>query len=88
MRFTIKNWADDKTNEEVWVKLMSESGGKLIWNPFQENEYENLARDFAYLPFDTAQWSKCKKVGYIGFVDTLENVYEITRSVRRCGCYL
>ncbi|KAH6658239.1 hypothetical protein BKA67DRAFT_656446 [Truncatella angustata] len=84
-RFTIRDWAEDKANEEVWVNLMDRSQGTLTWNPFKENKDAIFNGDFAYLSFGTASLSKGKRFGYNGSVDTLESVHEMYMECEKMG---
>ena len=84
-RFAIRDWADNTVNEEVWVRLMNESKGKLTWNPFQGNKDAIFSGDFEYLSFGTASLSKCKRFGYNGFVDTLESLHEMYAECEKMG---
>lgn len=84
-RFTLRDWAEDKANEEAWVELMDKSQGTLTWNPFKENKDAIFSGDFGYLSFGTASLSKCKRFGYNGSVDSFESVHEMYLECEKMG---
>ncbi|KAF4460647.1 nad dependent epimerase dehydratase family [Fusarium albosuccineum] len=76
-RFALRQWADDKANEEAWRSMMQSSGGELAWNPFEGNKDAIFSGDFAYLSFGTASLHKTRRFGFNGYVDSLESIHEM-----------
>ncbi|KFA67516.1 hypothetical protein S40285_07998 [Stachybotrys chlorohalonatus IBT 40285] len=84
-RFTLRQWADDEANGDLWESIMESSGGNLTWNPFKENKDAIFSGDFAYLSFGAASLSKAKRYGYNGFVDSLESIHEMYKECHKLG---
>ncbi|KAI0468463.1 hypothetical protein F4859DRAFT_517017 [Xylaria cf. heliscus] len=83
-RFTLREWAEDKTNEDAWKEIMAKSGGKLMWNPFKDKD-ANFWGDFAYIPCGTPSASKTRRFGFNGFVDSLQSLHEMYLESEKLG---
>lgn len=82
--FTLSGWAREEANQKAWKELMSQSGGKLTHNPFTDIEANFSCGDAAWT---TAMLSinKARLLGFTGFVDTMESVFEMYREMEDLG---
>lgn len=51
---------------------MSASGGQLTDNPFKDVEANFAFGDAAFIKFGSLNMNKAKRLGWTGFVDTME----------------
>lgn len=82
--FSLVQWAQDKSNRDVWEDMMRESGGKLTHNPFENPEDHFSCGDAASLPMILSM-NKARKLGWTGYVDTMESVFEMYRDMVTLG---
>ncbi|KAK5044550.1 hypothetical protein LTR84_010674 [Exophiala bonariae] len=76
--FTFQQWALDPENRKAWNELMAESDGLLTHDPFEDGS-ETFVFGDAALPVWGRHLSsnKARRLGWTGFVDTVEGVFEM-----------
>lgn len=82
--FTLLDWARRPENAAVWREVMAQSAGKVTHDPFAEPEAV-FTGDFAYLRFGSMCLNKARRLGWTGFVDTLEAIFEMYREMEQLG---
>ena len=82
--FTLTSWSQDPANQSAWRELMAKHN--LTHNPFDDIE--------AHFVFaDAAVWgrssrlgmNKARLMGWTGFVDTFESVFQAYEEMGRLG---
>lgn len=68
----------------MWREVMAQSAGKVTHDPFTEPEAV-FTEDFAYLRFGSMCLNKARRLGWTGFVDTLEAIFEMYREMEQLG---
>lgn len=81
---TFTAWAQDPNNKEAWQQLMKQSGGRLTHNPFDDVEANFTFADYAFMPI-MLNANKARRLGWTGFVDTVESVFEMYREMEVLG---
>lgn len=82
--FTLSGWAREEENQKAWKELMSQSGGKLTDNPFTDIEANFSCGDAAWTTVMLSV-NKARLLGFTGFVDTMEAVFEMYREMEHLG---
>lgn len=83
--FTFVNWAKQPENEEAWQEIMANSNGQVTSNPF-ENPEENFSwGDGVFIPMATLNMNKARRMGWTGYVDTIESIFEMYRENSKLG---
>lgn len=82
--FTLTAWAGEELNQKAWKELMSQSGGKLTHNPFEDIEANFSCGDAAWITVMLSE-NKARLLGWTGFVDTMESVFEMYREMEPLG---
>jgi hypothetical protein len=78
MQFTLSGWAAEKENQEAWKEMMRESGGRLTHDPFEDIEAHFSFGDAAAMGLGGCMgMNKARRLGWTGFVDTVESVFEM-----------
>ena len=75
--FSLTGWAKEKENQEAWREMIRESGGKLKHDPFEDVEANFTFGDGAFIRVGCLGMNKARRLGWTGFVDTLEGVFEM-----------
>lgn len=78
--WTLVDWASKPENAKAWEELMSASGGQLTDNPFKDVNANFAFGDAAFIKVQSMNMNKAKRLGWTGFVDTMEV------STRRLTC--
>jgi len=86
MRFaaTFTAWAQDPTNQKAWQEIMKASDGRLTHNPFEDIEANFTFADAAWISMMLCP-NKSRRMGWTGFVDTFESVFEMYRDMETLG---
>lgn len=71
------DWASKPENKAAWVELQKESGGQLTSNPFDDPETNFSFGDQAFRKVPSMNMNKARRLGWTGFVDTIESLFEI-----------
>ncbi|ETS78421.1 hypothetical protein PFICI_10483 [Pestalotiopsis fici W106-1] len=83
-RFTLEDWAKDEKNVAAWREMMEISRGKLIHDPFAIPDGFYMAR-FAYCRTASPCLNKARRLGWTGFVDTMESIFEAFVEMAKLG---
>lgn len=81
---TFTAWAQDPANQKAWRELMEQSSGRLTHNPFEDVEAAFSFADAAFLTVMLCP-NKGRLMGWTGFVDTIESVFEMYREMESLG---
>ena len=82
--FSLSQWAQDKSNAEIWRKLMNESGGRLTHDPFEDLVAHFTFADAICLRMNLSM-NKARRLGWTGFVDTTESIFEMYKEMESLG---
>lgn len=82
--FSLVKWANDADNKEVWQKIMRQSNGKIVHDPFQDPVAHFSCADASWLPM-VLSTNKARRLGWTGFVDTIESVFEMYHDMVELG---
>ncbi|OAP65517.1 hypothetical protein AYL99_01489 [Fonsecaea erecta] len=75
--FSLVTWASEPANQEAWQQLMKASGGQLTDNPFKDPQANFEFGDAAFMKFGSLCMNKARRLGWTGFVDTMEALFEM-----------
>lgn len=64
---------------------MADSGGRLTDNPFEDVEANFTFGDAALMKMGSICMNKARRLGWTGFVDTMEAVFEMYVEMGRLG---
>ncbi|KAG4073566.1 hypothetical protein HA402_000790 [Bradysia odoriphaga] len=78
--FTLDQWANDPVNRNAWQEIMKLSNGTITHDPFQDISAHFSCADLAWLPL-TLCTNKARRMGWTGFVDTMESAFEMYRDM-------
>ena len=81
---TLTAWAGEEVNQKAWKELMTQSGGRLAYNPFEDIEANFSCGDAAWITTMLSE-NKARLLGWTGFVDTMESVFEMYREMEPLG---
>jgi hypothetical protein len=79
------DWASKPENKEAWQILMKNSGGQLRDDPFQDVEASFVFGDAAFFIKGSMCMNKARRLGWTGFVDTIEAVFQMYSEMARLG---
>lgn len=82
--FSLVKWAKDPVNRDAWQEIIETSNGKVNHDPFQDPEAHFSCADAAWLTM-TLCTNKARRLGWTGFVDTMESVFEMYRDMVGLG---
>lgn len=78
LQFMLTQWAKDEKNHEAWKQIMKDSGGRLTHDPFEDIEAHFTFGDGAIMGVGgLLSMNKARRLGWTGFVDTVESVFEM-----------
>ncbi|KAI1624982.1 hypothetical protein EDD37DRAFT_372491 [Exophiala viscosa] len=83
--FSLVEWAAKPENKEAWEALMKESGGQLTDNPFGDVEANFVFGDAAFVQICMLSMNKARRLGWTGFVDTIESLFEMYSEMGKLG---
>lgn len=72
-------------NAQAWKSLMASSGGKLTQDPFKDIEANFTFGDAALFASPTLSMNKARRLGWTGFVDTRESLFEMYSEMADLG---
>ncbi|EXJ60336.1 hypothetical protein A1O7_04488 [Cladophialophora yegresii CBS 114405] len=75
--FSLVDWASKPENKEAWQQLMKASGGQLTDDPFRDPQANFEFGDAAFLRVGSLAMNKARRMGWTGFVDTIEALFEM-----------
>ena len=71
------DWASKEENKEVWQQLIQASGGQLTDDPFKDPQANFEFGDAAFFVIGSLAMNKARRLGWTGFVDTIEALFEM-----------
>lgn len=83
--FSLVEWAAKPENQEAWQTLMKNSGGQLTDNPFADIEANFVFGDAAFVGICMLSMNKARRLGWTGFVDTIESLFEMYSEMGKLG---
>jgi hypothetical protein len=83
--FSLTKWAQDPANAQAWRSLMAASGGQLTQDPFTDVEANFTFGDATLLVAPSLSMNKARRLGWTGFVDTRESIFEMYSEMARLG---
>ncbi|CRG91224.1 putative protein C757,02c [Talaromyces islandicus] len=75
--FKLADWASCPENKAAWADMQRQSGGQLTSNPFDDVEANFAFGDQAFRKIPSLNMNKARRLGWNGFVDTMEALFEI-----------
>lgn len=75
--FKFVDWASRPENKAAWADMQRQSGGQLTSNPFDDVEANFTFGDQAFCKVPTLNMNKARRLGWNGFVDTMESMFDI-----------
>ena len=83
--FSFIEWASKEENKKAWKEIMDESGGKLTFDPFEDPKENFEMADAACLLGNLMSMTKARRMGWTGFVDTMESIFEMFKENAALG---
>lgn len=81
---TFTGWAQDSKNAEAWKEIMKASNGQLTHNPFDDIQGNFTFADGAWISM-MLSGNKARLLGWTGYTDTIEGVFEMYREMVPLG---
>ena len=75
--FSLVDWASKLENKKAWQQLMQASGGQLTDDPFKDPQANFEFGDAAFIGMGSLCMNKARRLGWTGFVDTIEVLFEM-----------
>ncbi len=79
------DWASKAENKEAWQALVKQSGGQLRDDPFRDVEAGFTFGDAAFIIKGSMCMNKARRLGWTGFVDTIESLFEMYSEMAKLG---
>ncbi|EXJ94808.1 hypothetical protein A1O1_03206 [Capronia coronata CBS 617.96] len=83
--FSLVDWARDSANKAAWETLMEDSHGRLTDNPFDDPEADFTFGEAALVGLGSLSMNKARGLGWTGFVDTIEAVFQMYSEMAALG---
>ncbi|KIW77863.1 hypothetical protein Z517_07696 [Fonsecaea pedrosoi CBS 271.37] len=81
--FSILEWAKDPENHKAWKEIMQREN--LKFDPFLDVEANFLIADVMFVVFGPLSMNKARRLGWTGFVDTMESTFEMYQEMNALG---
>jgi hypothetical protein len=75
--FSFVNWAKQPENKRAWQEIMASSNGQVTSNPFEDPEENFQWGDGVFISMATLNMNKARRMGWTGYVDTIESIFEM-----------
>lgn len=82
---SFQDWARKPENQSAWKEMMAKSGGKITNNPFEDIEANFEMGDAILLSIATMNMSKARRMGWTGYVDSIEAIFLMFEENTRLG---
>lgn len=83
--FSMRKWADDPANIAAWKEIMK-AHPSITNNPFDDPDNYFTWSDAAYMmPVGPLSMNKARRMGWTGFVDTIEALFEMYYEMAKLG---
>ncbi|KIW10997.1 hypothetical protein PV08_10296 [Exophiala spinifera] len=83
LAFSMVGWAKDPENHKAWKDIMQREN--LTFDPFLEVEANFLIGDVMFVLFGPLSMNKARRLGWTGFVDTMESIFEMNQELNALG---
>ena len=78
--FTLSSWAQEPENHEAWKAIQKESPG-VKHDPFEDIAGNFTFGDGAFMNIGCLGMNKARRLGWTGFVDTVESLFEMYKEM-------
>lgn len=82
--FTLQHWAKQPENAAAWREIMAANPSVTV-DPFQDVEGYFTFGDAAFGGVGQLSMNKARRLGWTGFVDTRESIFEMYREMEGLG---
>ncbi|KAJ9621050.1 hypothetical protein H2204_012031 [Knufia peltigerae] len=83
LAFSMVEWAKDPENHKAWKDIMQREN--LTFDPFLDIEANFLIGDMLFVVFGPLSMNKARRLGWTGFVDTMESIFEMNQELNALG---
>lgn len=83
--FSLVEWAKQPENQQAWQGIMKDSNGQVASNPFEDPEENFQMGDGCLIPHATLNMNKARRLGWTGYVDTIESIFEMYAENAKLG---
>ncbi|KIX94629.1 uncharacterized protein Z520_09675 [Fonsecaea multimorphosa CBS 102226] len=83
MSFTILDWAHDPENQKAWKRIQERE--HINFDPFEDIEGNFTFADTVFITFGPLSMSKARRLGWTGFVDTMESIFDMYQEMHLLG---
>lgn len=83
--FRLADWFQQPENKVAWEEIMQNSNGQVTVNVFEDPAMKTLISEFDYARRANLSINKTRIMGFAGFVDTLESLYEMYKETAEFG---
>ncbi|OAP55594.1 hypothetical protein AYL99_10567 [Fonsecaea erecta] len=83
LSFTILSWAQDPENQKAWKRIQDRD--HLTFDPFEDIEGNFTFSDTVFMTFGPLSMNKARRLGWTGFVDTMESIFEMYQEMNQLG---
>lgn len=77
--------AKEPENKAAWEEMMVASNGQLTSNPFEDPEENFQMGDGCLIPMAALNMNKARRMGWTGYVDTIESIFEMYEENAKLG---
>lgn len=82
--FTLQQWASKPENAAAWREIMA-ANPSVTYDPFADVEGNFTFGDAAFIHVGVLSMNKARRMGWTGFVDTRESIFEMYREMAVLG---
>lgn len=83
--FSLEDWAKEEANVAAWREIMAKSGGKVRHDPFADPDGFSMAGPFMHSRIGSPCLNKARRLGWTGFNDTMESIFESFQELAQLG---
>lgn len=83
--FSFVDWAKESENQKAWQEIMARSNGQLTDNPFEDPQENFQMGDGCLITMATLNMNKARRMGWTGYVDTIESIFEMYAENAKLG---
>ncbi|KAL2441967.1 hypothetical protein ABEF95_016962 [Exophiala dermatitidis] len=84
--FSLVDWARSPPNKTIWeAKIMQAPDSKVSDNPFADPEATFTFGDAVLTRFGSLCMNKARRLGWTGFVDTIESIFQMYQEMAALG---
>jgi hypothetical protein len=83
--FSYIAWAKESENQQAWKDIMANSKGQVTSNPFEDPQENFQMADAILLKIAQLNMNKARRMGWTGYVDTIESIFEMFQENARLG---